>query len=101
MSGSQAVLAPRWSPVAVGGELQAFAHKDTQTHRTVSEQGLCFLRTHFLVDGGGGVGGGGGRKPGSTHCKMNFFLTLMNQMVIKWQWEEGGFLSFGPYNSCC
>lgn len=87
--------------MAVRGELRAFAHKDTQTHRTVSEQGLCFLRTHFLVDGGGGVGGGGGRKPGSTHCKMNFFLTLMNQMVIKWQWEEGGFLSFGPYNSCC
>ena len=43
--------------MAVRGELRAFAHKDTQTHRTVSEQGLCFLRTHFLVDGGGGVGG--------------------------------------------
>lgn len=100
MSGSQVALAPRWSPVGVGGELRAFAHKDTQTHRTVSEQGLCFLRTHFLVDDSRGRGLRGQETWVNT-LQNEFFLTLMNQMVIKWQWEEGGFLSFGAYNSCC
>ena len=86
--------------MGVGGELWAVAHKDTQTHRTITEQDLCFLMTHFLVEGVGV----GGRQPGSIiHCKTIFFLnsSFMNQMVTKWQWEEGGFLFFGPYSSCC
>ena len=67
------MLAPRWSPVGVGGELWAVAHKDTQTHRTITEQDLCFLITHFLVEGVGV----GGRQPGSIiHCKTIFFFKL-------------------------